>query len=70
MVSINELNDGQKKLVYALAGELKRPSTNYLGLTSNQQEILNGIIIEFSLKYKRGVDNIVSGRKDKKIKRK
>lgn len=41
MVSINELNDGQKKLVYALSGELKIPFTNYLGLTSNQQEILS-----------------------------
>lgn len=52
MVSIDGLNDGQKKLVYALINEIKSKSKSYSGLTSNQQEILNRIMIEFSLKHK------------------
>ena len=52
MVSINGLNDVQKKLVHSLINELQSKSMNCLGLTSSQQEILNQIMIEFSIKHK------------------
>jgi len=52
MVSVNGLKDQQRKLIHALITELKSPSANYSGLTSNQQEILNCIMIEFSKKNK------------------
>ena len=52
MVSISELNDGQRKLVHSLIAELKNAPSNYAGLTTQQQEILNQIMIEFSLKHR------------------
>lgn len=51
MVSVNGLNDVQKKLVHSLITELKSTTTNYSGLTVKQQEILNQIMIEFSKKH-------------------
>ncbi len=52
MVSINGLNNAQKKLVYSLVSELQSKSTSHLGLTNAQQEIINRIMIEFSLKHR------------------
>lgn len=52
MVSISGLNDVQKKLVYSLICELQSKSTDCLGLTNSQQEIINQIMVEFSLKHR------------------
>ncbi|MCI8589348.1 MAG: helix-turn-helix transcriptional regulator [Clostridiales bacterium] len=52
MVSINGLKDSQKNLIHALIDEFKSNSANYAGLTNRQQEILSGIMIEFSKKHK------------------
>ncbi len=52
MVSVDNLNDQQKKLIHSLITEIKSTSTNCPGLTSNQQEILNNIMVEFSRKHK------------------
>ncbi len=52
MVSINGLNEAQKRLIHSLISELQSKSTSCVGLTNSQQEIINRIMIEFSLKHK------------------
>ena len=52
MVSISGLNGVQKKLVHSLISELQSKSTSCLGLTNSQQEIINQIMVEFSLKHR------------------
>lgn len=48
MVSIDGLDEEQKRIIHALLKEFKSGSPYYLGLTQNQQSILNKILIEFS----------------------
>lgn len=50
MISLNGLNDAQKRLIHSLIKELQCKSKKHLGLTNSQQEIINRIMIEFSLK--------------------
>ncbi len=47
MVSVSELTDSQKELVYLLVDELKTERKNYVGLADKQQDVLNRIMVEF-----------------------
>ncbi len=50
MVSIADLSNSQKDIILRLINELKTDTTNYVGLTDRQQDILNHIIVEFCKK--------------------
>ncbi|MBS6476114.1 MAG: helix-turn-helix transcriptional regulator [Clostridiales bacterium] len=53
IISVVNLDNEQKKIIYALLKEFKNGSPTYFsGLTQNQQSILNNIFIEFSYKNK------------------
>lgn len=48
MISINSLSPSQKELVQTIIFELKDNAKSFDGLTERQQEILNGLMKEFS----------------------
>lgn len=50
MVSIDDLTKNQKDLVITLILEFKSPNNKaFKGLTKRQQDVLNGLLIEFTL---------------------
>lgn len=50
MVSVSNLSKSQKKLIETIVFEFKDKSPKVDGLTERQQEILNGLMKEFSKK--------------------
>ena len=50
MLSLQGLTEEQKKLLYGMAEELKRPRRTGGGLSENQQQLLNQILVEFNRK--------------------
>ncbi len=52
MVSLSGLSDSQKELVHILIGEMKSGKNSCPGLTKEQQDILNRLMIEFYKKHK------------------
>ncbi len=51
MVSLSGLTEGQKELIHILISELKSGPVHYPGLTDNQLNIFNQIMIEFYKKH-------------------
>ncbi len=47
MVSLSGLNESQKDLIYSLISDLKSGAKKHPGLTENQQDILNRLMVEF-----------------------
>ncbi len=52
MVSISALKNSQKDLVYSMIDEFKSDTSNCVGLTDKQQDILNKTMVEFYKKNK------------------
>lgn len=52
MISMDDLDDGQKRVIYALLNEFRNGLPSCSGLTENQQSIVNKMLIEFSRKSK------------------
>ena len=52
MISVDGLNDWQKDIVYGIVSELKGPDIKYPGLSDNQQQLLNKLLVEFNKKHK------------------
>lgn len=50
--SIDSLNEEQKQIVQSLIKEFKDDSKHHLGLTENQQNLINKILVEFNNKNK------------------
>ncbi len=50
MISVEKLTTTQRNLVQTIVFELKDPSKSYDGLSDRQQQILNGLMKEFSKK--------------------
>lgn len=52
MVSVDGLDDGQKEIIYSMIREFKGGTSNCPGLTAQQQDILNKLMVEFYRKHK------------------
>lgn len=52
MVSVDGLTNRQKEIIYALISDFKGGSSNCPGLSDQEQDILNKIMIEFHRKQK------------------
>lgn len=52
MVSVDGLDDGQKEIIYSMIREFKGGTSNCPGLTVQQQDILNKLMVEFYRKHK------------------
>ena len=50
MISVEGLSDGQKKTIYDLVAEFKKPSMATPSLSDSQQAILNELLVEFNRK--------------------
>lgn len=48
MVSVEGLDARQRDIIYALVEEFKTSRGNYPGLTENEQNLLNRVLIEFN----------------------
>ena len=51
MISVEGLSDGQKKTIYDLVAEFKKPSMATPSLSDSQQAILNELLVEFIEKH-------------------
>ena len=51
MVSVEGLTDGQKEIIHAMIHEFKGGTSNCPGLTAQQQDILNKLMVEFYRKH-------------------
>ena len=52
MVSVDGLSNEQKEIIHAMIHEFKSGTSNCLGLTAQQQDILNKLMVEFYRKHK------------------
>lgn len=52
MVSVEGLSDEQKETIYSLIHEFKSPAVSYLGLSENQQALLNKVLVELNKKHR------------------
>lgn len=52
MVSVDGLDDRQKEIIYAVIREFKSGKSNCPGLTAQEQDILNKLMVEFFRKRK------------------
>ena len=52
MVSVDGLSNEQKEIIHAMIHEFKGVTSNCPGLTAQQQDILNKLMVEFYRKHK------------------
>ena len=52
MVSVDGLSNEQKEIIHAMIHEFKSGTSNCPGLTAQQQDILNKLMVEFYRKHK------------------
>lgn len=52
MVSVDGLSNEQKEIIHAMIHEFKGGTSNCPGLTAQQQDILNKLMVEFYRKHK------------------
>ena len=52
MVSVDGLSKEQKEIIHAMIHEFKSGTSNCPGLTAQQQDILNKLMVEFYRKHK------------------
>ena len=52
MVSVDGLSNEQKEIIHAMINEFKGGTSNCPGLTAQQQDILNKLMVEFYRKHK------------------
>ncbi|MBS6475740.1 MAG: helix-turn-helix transcriptional regulator [Clostridiales bacterium] len=50
IISVDNLDDEQKRIMKTLLKEFKNVPTHYLGLTESQQKLINRILVQFSKK--------------------